>query len=65
MKLYISGPSENQSCDHFFDIAAPLIPFKMLQHLHCLNLVCHREAFGSVSIKMLVGFSPSATISFM
>ena len=56
MELYISEPSKIGSCDNFFNIAAPLIHVKLLEHLQCLNLVCHCGALSSVTIKMQVGF---------
>ena len=56
MELYISEPSKIESCDNFFNIAAPLIHVKLLEHLQCLNLVCHCSAFSSVTIKRQVGF---------
>ena len=32
--LCINGPNEVESCGHFFEIAAPLIHGKLLEHLH-------------------------------
>ena len=56
VELHISEPSKIESCDNFFNIAAPLINVKLLEHLQCLNLVCHCSAFSSVTIKRQVGF---------
>ena len=55
-ELYISGPREIDSCDHFFDIAAPLIHDKLLEHLHCFDLVCHGRVLSSATTKMPVWF---------